>query len=522
LPSTFLLPSGAAIVSAALMLMTETPAHDAALKPAHVRVTSSIAEAGGVGQARAYWHNLAGPAQLRDVSVRADAPEDQIFQSSGSLVLRTSSDGVSWVTLQDNPTLEHACTLSEKKRSIDCALPAAELDQGAYYSVAFPTFVSPGARVTSASVTTSNAILTVEGISVESVLQTFVGSRSTLTNRVDDPAPGHTTITGLASAGSTVALVGPNDIAGHTTSDASGRWSIVLRAGFGMVQPWFTDVSGRESATAAFYYNSYEFTASPMSSHTSRLQGKGQPGSQVDVLLKDTVVVSTHASAAGLWQATLPVVGPLDDDHITLINTLSNGSTTRLSVAVTAGDLVSTLTATEGERLANGTDVHRATMQVADAAGRALEGVSIVFEVLETGEKSTLTTDSAGQAIFSVSSTTPGARHIVATNTVSGWSDSRSVLFKAAPAVLSARWTSVDDQHDTMRQVRVTLVDGAGSPIAGEVVKFSTTVLGEITATTAVTDRTGEATMTVASAPGARFTLTAECESTRCRTSLRA
>jgi hypothetical protein len=441
MPSRAILPAGAVtIVSTALILATDTTAAHAtaALKPAHVNITGSIAEAGGIGQARAYWQNIAAAARFKSLSVKAQAPEGQIFQSSGSLVLRTLSKGSSWVALPESPTIEETCVLSVDMRSLDCALPSLQLDQDAYYSIGFPTFVSPGAAVSAEPTSTSNATLTVEGASVGTALQTFVGSRSPLTNRVDEPEAGERTITGQANPGTTVTLTGAGSIAGGTTADTHGAWSIVLPEGFGMVEPRFTDVSGRESATSSFYYNSYTFTASQVDSDSSRLGGSGQPGSIVDVLGQDgTVLLSTQIAESGQWQVTLPAQ-PFEDESATVVNTLSNGSTTRLSVIV-------------------------ARLQ-----------------------------------------------------------DTQPVTAAASSAVLSAEWSSVEGQHETVRLVTVRLTDSTGRSIAGEVVRFSTSGPGDVTAPTAVTDHNGEATMTVISAPRALFVLTAECESSNVRTTLSA
>jgi hypothetical protein len=280
----------------------------------------------------------------------------------------------------------------------------------------------------------------VDGTSVETALHTFVGSRSPLTNRVDEPEAGERTITGEANPGTTVTLTGAGDIAGGTTADTHGEWSIVLPEGFGMVEPRFTDVSGLEFTTSAFYYNSYTFTVSPEDSDSSRLGGTGQPGSIVDVLGDDgTVLVSTRVAESGQWQVTLPAA-PFEDESATVVNTLSNGSTTRLSVIVAAR------------------------------------------------------------------------------------SDTQPVAATAASVILSAEWSSVDGQHETVRLVTVRLTDSTGRPIAGEVVRFSTSGRGpaDVTAPTAVTDHKGEATMTVITAPRARFVLTAECESPHARTTLSA
>ncbi|MEO7018079.1 MAG: Ig-like domain-containing protein [Leifsonia sp.] len=441
MPSRAILPAGAVtIVSTALMLATDTTAAHAtvALKPAHVTITGSIAEAGGIGQARAYWQNTSAATRFKSLSVKAQAPEGQTFQSSGSLVLRTLSKGASWVALPESATIEETCVLSADRRSLDCALPTPQLDQDAYYSIGFPTFVSPGAAVSSEPTSTSNATLTVDGVSVATALQTFVGSRSTLTNRVDEPEAGQRNITGQANPGTTVTLTGAGSVAGGTTADTHGEWSIVLPEGFGMVEPRFTDVSGLESTTSAFYYNSYTFTASLVDSDSSLLGGSGQPGSIVDVLGHDgTALVSTRIAESGQWQVTLPAA-PFENESATVVNTLSNGSTTRLSVVVAA------------------------------------------------------------------------------------LSDTQPVTATATSAVLSAEWSSVEGQHETVRLVTVSLTDSTGRPIPGEVVRFSTSGPADVTAPTAVTDHNGEATMTVITAPRALFVLTAEGESTHARTTLSA
>jgi len=422
-----MLPTGAAtIISAALMLVVDQPPANAsvAVKAAQVKLTKAIAEAGGAGQARAYWVAGPQPAKLGSMSVTAHAPEDQAFQPGSSLLLRTSTDGSNWVTLPGTPTLDDSCVLRDANRSVTCSLPGVDLDAGTFYSVGFATFVAPDARVTSEPTTTSSAILDVDGTSVETALQTYVGSRSTLTNRVVHPEAGERTIQGQAFAGSTITLTGDGGLVANTTSDAGGNWSIVLPEGFGTVQPRFIDVAGKEHSASPFYYNSYTFTASPTDASSRGIQGQGQPGSTVDVRHEDgSVVVSTHVNATGNWKISLSGY-PSISDGVIVVNTVSDGSTTQLYV--------------------------------------------------------------------------------------SGLGNAPA---KAASPSLSARWASPDDARARVRMVIVKLVDGLGRPIAGEVVRFSVRGAGDITASTALTDRNGQATMTVASNPRAAYSLSVESDS---------
>jgi hypothetical protein len=422
-----MLPTGAAtIISAALMLAAEQPpAHaSVALKAAPIKLTTGIAEAGGAGQARAYWIVGPEPAKLGSMSVTARAPEDQVFQPAGSLLLRTSTDGSTWVTLPGTPTLDDSCVLGDGNRSVSCSLPGVDLDSGTYYSVGFATFVAPDARITSEPTTTSSALLDVEGARVEAALQTFVGSRSSLTNRVVQPACGERTIQGQAFAGSTITLTGDSGLAGNTTSDADGNWSIALPEGFGAVQPRFIDVAGQEHSASPIYYNSYTFTASATDANSRGIEGQGQPRSRVDVLREDgAVVVSTDVDAAGKWKVSLPTDPAIGDGAI-VVNAISDGTTTRLYVG----------------GLGN-----------------------------------------------------PPA--------------------KAASPTLSAKWASPDVARAKVRMVIVTLVDGLGRPITGEVVRFSVRGAGDVTATTALTDHRGQATMTVASHPRAGYALSVEAAS---------
>ena len=254
----------ATAIGALLMLVLDThPAHADSLEPdltaAERTVPSSVAEAGGIGQAWAYWRNAGTSTTSADARIRAVAPDDQVFQPSGQLAIRTASDDGRWVSIRPAIRIEQACELTNDGREISCALPSITII--GRLAVGIGTFVAPGADLTASWTTTSDATLAIDGTDVATSLHTFVGSRSTITNAVVPPRAGEQAVEGTAHPGSRIAVTLPSGIAGNATASRDGRWSMTLPEGFGVASVSFTDVSGRVEHGDDFYYNGYMFSA---------------------------------------------------------------------------------------------------------------------------------------------------------------------------------------------------------------------------------------------------------------------
>jgi uncharacterized Zn-binding protein involved in type VI secretion len=254
----------ATAIGALLMLVLDShPAHADSLEPdltpAESTVPSSVGEAGGTGKAWAYWRYSGESTTSAGGRIRAVAPDDQVFQRSGQLVIRTASDDVRWVSIRPAIRIEEACEVSNDGREISCTLPSITIS--GRLAVRIGTFVAPGAAVTASWTTTSDATLTIDGADVATPLHTFVGSRSTITNAVVPPRTGEQVVEGTAHPGSHIAVTVPGGLASDATAGRDGRWSMTLPEGFGVASVAFTDVSGRVEQGDDFYYNSYAFSA---------------------------------------------------------------------------------------------------------------------------------------------------------------------------------------------------------------------------------------------------------------------
>ncbi|MFF1574587.1 Ig-like domain-containing protein [Leifsonia sp. NPDC058292] len=184
-------------------------------------------------------------------------------------------------------------------------------------------------------------------------------------------------------------------------------------------------------------------------------------------------------------------------------------------------DGTSTVTATTGNRTADGVDSHSITSTIRDAQGNALPGVTVQFAVVPNGPQlsaSTATTDANGQAVVQSISTVAGSYGVTASVngtavkgspvTIAFVAGSPSTGADGKSSVAIDNNTVVANNSDT-HTVTATVLDAFDNPVSGATVVFGASGSASLTAGSAVTDVTGVATTKVRSSVAGSFDVTA-------------
>ena len=206
-------------------------------------------------------------------------------------------------------------------------------------------------------------------------------------------------------------------------------------------------------------------------------------------------VTQPITDVSGQALATLSTLGDPTNRTITVTASVSDGTDT-LTDTITVAVIGSQLTITGPDSLAFG-DTGNYDVKLVDAAGNGIPNVTVDLSS-QTGNvlsASSLVTDSAGAAQFTLTASqgddtlSANALGIITQRAIAVSTDSFSFLIPAAAAEIPL---------NTNRTVTVRWTQ-AGVPVAGQQVDFSTT-RGVLTPSSAVTDASGEASVTIASA----------------------
>jgi adhesin/invasin len=194
--------------------------------------------------------------------------------------------------------------------------------------------------------------------------------------------------------------------------------------------------------------------------------------------------------------------------------------TSTFSVTVGSANAYSSSTsASDTSVVANGTTTATITATLLDAAGNPISGKAIS---LAAGSGSSViatvlgTTNTAGQATFTVKDATAQAVAYTATDTSDGVTIAQKApvnfftpVVNAASSTVSVSDSTVDD-NDTTATITVTLLDPYGNPVTGKTVSLSQTGSSTITTGTDPTNALGQATFTVKSLSAQGVTYTAK------------
>src|SRR6185436_4103860 len=162
---------------------------------------------------------------------------------------------------------------------------------------------------------------------------------------------------------------------------------------------------------------------------------------------------------------------------------------------------------------ADGVSISTVTVTLKDAAGNGVPNkqVSIAVNVARNGLDTVTilnnTTDGAGQAKFTVKSSTQGSSTYTATDVTDSIIINPSTATigftgaNVANSTLVASPTSVQADGSSFSTLVVTLKDGVGNPVAGKVVTIASSrpLSDTITTVSGTTNAAGQATFTVKS-----------------------
>jgi hypothetical protein len=216
-------------------------------------------------------------------------------------------------------------------------------------------------------------------------------------------------------------------------------------------------------------------------------------------------VTQGTTDASGRALATLSTAGDPTNRSITVTATVTEGGVT-LSDSVTVSVIGTQLTVTGPSNLVLG-DTTTYTVVLADANSTGISGqtVAITSSNGNTLSAASLTTDAAGQAQFSITATAAGddvvsasALGMTATRVVSVSDDSFAFIAPAPGAEVNL---------NTNRTLNVRWTQG-GAAVVGETISFSTT-RGTLSAFSADTNASGEASVTISSANAGAANITA-------------
>ncbi len=359
------------------------------------------------------------------------------------------------------------------------------------------------------------------------------------------------TFTARDSSGNTVAFApvfftvgGGATGGGGVTTDSNGVASISITStssGSKLVSVY----DGTSAAGPLLNTGNAVFVAGPADANQSTISASptvaatGGPGSTITVQLRDingnllttsggTVTMSAPASSGVLT----PVV---DNGNGTYTSTLTDTVTETVTVnftvnAVTSTNFVqvsfisggpdaaaSTLAVTPGNRLANGTDGHTATVTVRDSNNNLVAGATVAFTVCAgaTPTSPTAVSDVNGIASIAVTSNTPGSCGVTATIGGVGVSGSpASVVFVVGPVDVSASSFVIDAGPKTADGVdaftlTVTAMDSFGHVVPGVTVDFAAQAGATLGAPSGVTNGSGVASTTATATVAGTYQLSA-------------
>ncbi len=185
-------------------------------------------------------------------------------------------------------------------------------------------------------------------------------------------------------------------------------------------------------------------------------------------------------------------------------------------VAGAASASNSTLVVSTGNRIANGSDAHTATVTVRDSFNNPVSGASVVFGVCAGASATTPgLSDVNGVVMVAITSNTPGSCGVTATIGGVGVSGSpASVVFVVGPVDVSASSFVIDAGPKTADGVdaytlTVTAMDSFGHVVPGVTVDFAAQVGATLGASSGVTNGSGVASTTATATVAGTYQLSA-------------
>jgi hypothetical protein len=365
---------------------------------------------------------------------------------------------------------------------------------------------SGGASIV-ASVTVSSGAASIPADGSASVAVTA------LVRDANNVALSNVTVTFSASAGSLVV--------NQATTDGSGNATATLSAGGAAAGTQLTVTASAGSVSGHVVVNVINTQQTiTLSTDLPQIPSDSSKSATITALVRDAnnqVLSGVTVGFAGTSGGLTVTQGTTDANGraTATLNAATDPTNRRITVTATAGaanatinvDVIGTkLTVTGPANLVQGTQ-GTYTASLTDSGGKGISGatVNLTSSAGNTLTPATLTTDVTGQKTFQLTATNGGADTITAA--ALGQQAQQSVAVSSQSFTLTAPAANVKVNIGAVQNITVNWQSG-GAPVVGQTVSFTST-RGTLSSGAAITDASGNVTVTISSTQSGPAVITA-------------